>query len=84
MLAKSYDKWQKLSEFQAKNVVETWGKLTEQGKTVIPTAAIARASPLRASVNTTKNDYVRLLELRMLPSVPRDWSKALGNFLRYK
>ena len=79
---KSYYTWSKLDEFQQRKVLNIYLSLTDQQKRDLITEAGKFENPIGTSTNTTKNDLVRLLDMRMYPSFQTTWTKALGPLQR--
>jgi len=73
----SYNKaWNKLALNQCKVIIEIYQKLTVAQKSKL----LQLNDPLRTE-SCTKNDKVRLLELRVLPAAQQFWSIVLGSQL---
>ncbi len=76
----SYKKWAKVSEnsTQLLNVQNIYEALSDEAKAEIKHAVDSKGDPLLYSANTTKNDKVRILELRAWPAAIMMWTQALG------
>lgn len=78
-VGKSYPKlWEKLNVHQAAAVKEAFARLTPDQKDPVRQFAIGRVNPAAVSPDTTKNDKIRVLELRQDPSMQLAWNDALG------
>lgn len=75
---KSYGAWDKLTACQAKAVLTSYLALTVEQKSALKAACASFVKPVSNAAITTKNDFVRLLELRGFNGAQVLWSKALN------
>lgn len=82
-IPKSYLKWSKLNDGQARKVLRAYGALTPVQRDHINRTAAAKVhGPTAASPDTTKNDLIRILELRAYADAIATWTRALGTLNR--
>ena len=78
----SYKVWTRMSDGQKAKVVTLFASLPESIRVVVQNRTKDMEDCVATTAQTTKNDKVRVLELRMHTGAMALWSKALGTLNR--
>ena len=78
----SYKVWDKLSSNQSSKVLELYQSLPECVKVILKNRVALEEDFVANTKQTTKNDRIQILELRMSSGAVPYWTKALGTMNR--